>query len=84
MKNKLVDLNNHLFAQLERLSDEELGGDDLQAEIQRSHAIAGMAKQIINTGSLVLHAHKAVSDGLIRDGHKMLGMLTGGEDETQK
>lgn len=77
MKNKLVDLNNHLFAQLERLSDEDLKGDDLQAEIHRSQAVTSVAKQIINNGTLVLNAHKAVSDGLIRDGHKMLGMLEG-------
>lgn len=80
MKNKLIDLNNHLFAQLERLSEEELKGEELQAEIQRSQAVTNVAKQIINNGSLVLHAHKAVSDGLIRNGHKMLGVVCGTED----
>ena len=80
MKNKLTDLNNHLFAQIERLSDEDLKGDELQAEILRSHAITNVAKQIINNGSLVLHAHKAVTDGLIRDGHKMLGSICGTDD----
>lgn len=29
MQNTLTDLNNHLFAQLERLSDEDLKGDSL-------------------------------------------------------
>ena len=33
IKNKITDLNNHLFAELERLSDEELKGDELKAEI---------------------------------------------------
>ena len=36
MKNKLVDLNNHLFAEMERLSDEDLQGDELTAEIDRA------------------------------------------------
>ena len=39
MNNKLSDLNNHLFAELERLSDEELNEDELKSEIGRAKAI---------------------------------------------
>ena len=57
-KNKLSDLNNHLFAQLERLGDEELKGDALTEEISRAKAITNVAQQIINNGNLVLNAIK--------------------------
>ncbi|MDR0877247.1 MAG: hypothetical protein LBN21_04280 [Treponema sp.] len=60
MKNKLSDLNNHLFAEIERLGDEELKGDDLAQEINRAHAITNVAAQIINNGSLVLKAGIAI------------------------
>lgn len=74
MKNKMIDLNNHLFCQLERLSDEDLKGDKLTEEIERARAIAGVSCQIINNAKLVLDAHKAVGDGMIRKAPEMLGL----------
>ena len=56
MRNKLLDLNNHLFAQLERLGDENLVGEELDTEIMRGKAIAGISSQIISNGALQLKA----------------------------
>lgn len=64
MRNTLGDLNNHLFAQLERLGDEELTGDKLEEEINRARAVIGVATKIIDTGALVLEAKKFVDDKL--------------------
>lgn len=58
MKNKLQDLNNHLFAQLERLDNEELTAEGLDTEIQRSKAITAISNQIINNAKLALDATK--------------------------
>lgn len=58
MKNTLADLNNHLFAQMERLSDEELKGEALQEEIRRAETVCGVACQIIANGELALKAEK--------------------------
>ena len=38
-QNKLTDLNNHLFAELERLGDEGLTGDKLEEELGRAKSI---------------------------------------------
>jgi hypothetical protein len=74
MQNTLGNLNNHLFAQLERLGDEELKGEYLVEEISRSRAIADIASRIIANGSLVLQAKKAADDRLDADA-KMPKML---------
>lgn len=53
-RNTLSDLNNHLFAQLERLSDEELEGEQLKKEMQRAKSINGIAKNIIDNAKTEL------------------------------
>ena len=53
-KNTLSDLNNHLFAQLERLSDETIDQEDLNKEIERSKAISTVAKTIIENAMSLL------------------------------
>ena len=64
MKNTLGDLNNHLFAQMERLNDEELKGEDLEVEIKRAKAITYVASQIIANGTLALEAQKLIGEGM--------------------
>lgn len=62
MKNRLTDLADHLFAQLERLGDEELKPDDLKVEILRASAMSATAREIISVGRLALDAAKVRSD----------------------
>jgi hypothetical protein len=56
MKNKLSDLNNHLFAQLERLSDEDLTAEQIEQEAKRGQAIVAVAEQIVRNTDLQLKA----------------------------
>lgn len=77
MRNTLGDLNNHLFAQLERLNDEDLTGDELEDEINRAKAVTSVASQIIANGNLVLGAMR-LADDLIKPDAKIPKMLEGG------
>lgn len=73
MKNKLADLNNHLFMQLERLTEEDLSHDRLMEEVKRSKSVSMLANQIISNARLALDAHIAINENLIKEPPKMLG-----------
>jgi len=62
VKNKLHDLNNHLFAQIERLSDEDLTPEKIDQEAKRGEAIVSVADQIIRNAELQIKAAKLVAE----------------------
>ncbi len=62
--NTLSDLNNHLFAQLERLSDENLTADELSKEMERAKAINGVARNIIDNAKTALAGAQFTYDKL--------------------
>ncbi len=72
MKNNLEDLHNHLFAQLERLSDEDLKGDELKHEISRAKAVTEVASSIVENGKLAITVKRMAGEGRIRDTPKYL------------
>ena len=75
MRNTLEDLNNHLFAELERLGDEELAGEELQQEISRAKAITEVANKVVDNANLVLKAEIAKSEYLTAKEFKLPKML---------
>lgn len=58
MRNKLSDLNNHLFCEIERLTDEDLEGDALDQEIKRAQAVSNVSDKIIQNSKMQLDAIK--------------------------
>ena len=62
-RNKISDLNNHLFAQLEKLNDDDLTGEQLDNEVQRAKAMSNLAGQIISSTKLTLDAIKMAHKG---------------------
>jgi hypothetical protein len=64
-RNKITDLNDHLFAQLERLNDETLKSDKMEIEFQKAKAISGVAAQIIKANKLTLDAMRILKDGSV-------------------
>jgi hypothetical protein len=61
-KNKLSDLNDHLFEQIEWLTDNSVKGEELEDRIRRARAVCGLSEQIIANGNLMLAAAKAAEE----------------------
>ena len=53
-KNKLTDLNDHLFSQIERLNDETLTPEEMEMELKKADAMEKISKQILDTSRTVL------------------------------
>jgi hypothetical protein len=61
MKNRLTDLNDHLFAQLERISEEGLSAEQIEAEVKRADAIVDLADAVISNVKVQLEGAKLVA-----------------------
>lgn len=55
-------LNNHLFSQLEKLINEDLTGEELKEEIERSKAVSLITKDILGAAHLAINAERLRHD----------------------
>lgn len=78
MNNKLSDLNNALFEEIERLQDDDLKPEQLETEIKRAQAVTSVATAIIANADMALKAQrlsneygtKVVFDNPLLESHK--------------
>lgn len=61
-KTTLNDLNEYLFQEMDRLTNEDLSVDELDKEIKRSDALQKIAKTVIDNGALALQAKKHLDE----------------------
>lgn len=80
-RNKLNDLNDHLFEQIERLNDPQLNGEQLKVEISRAKAMASLATPIVNSAKTYVDALKLVGKGNGNVSIKQLGGIMNIKDE---
>ena len=82
MKNKLTDLNNYLFEQIERLNDDTLTPEQVSQPIKKAETISEISKTIIQNSALQLKAIETAAEyGIIKQ--DSLKLLLGGKSEPQ-
>ena len=83
MKNKLIDVNDYLFEQLEKLNEENLSAEEVELAIKKSEAITKVAETIIKNGELQFKAMKTAADyGIINP--NQVKLLLGQNNNEQK
>lgn len=67
-KNRVSDLNDHLFATLERLNDDDICStpEKVLREVQRAQAVAGVAREAIANHSNVIKAVEVAHEAGIK------------------
>ncbi|MCP4259070.1 MAG: hypothetical protein GY774_16415 [Planctomycetes bacterium] len=83
MQNKYNDLNDILFAQLNKLSKAGIKGEKLTEEIDRARAVTDVAKRMIENGRLSLDVLKLKAEYNGLPG-KLPIMLEGGNKNGKK
>lgn len=83
MKNKLTDLNNHLFAALERLNDESLTLEEVEREINRGNAIATIGAVIVKNADTQLKAYKLARENGVNANIKFDLLISNETNETK-
>ena len=73
-RNKMEDLRDHLFAQMERLSDEELTPEKFEMEVKRADALKEVASQIISSAKVEVDFVKAT--GMIGTESKLFSTVS--------
>lgn len=58
MKNDLLALNNYLFEQIERITDDSVQGEELDEAIKKAEAVNNIAKTIVSNANVQLNAYR--------------------------
>ena len=58
-RNGMNDLRDHLFADLERLNDDELTPEQLSTEVEKAQAISNLSNSVINSAKAEVDFMKA-------------------------
>ncbi len=62
MKNKLGNLDDHLFAAIERLNDEGLTAEQIESEARRADAIVDLADKVIENSRTKISAARLYAE----------------------
>lgn len=62
MKHALNDLNDYLFGELDKLTNDDLVGEDLTSEVNRAKAVVSIADTLIASYNTELSAARLVAE----------------------